>query len=232
MGQAKMKKLIIIIILLSPIISNAGQIVFKDSIIASADDGVHYAATGSITATSHSTGDISGVSYEMGFRLQAFNVPKGQIIDSAKATLVLAATGASETVNLIWKGEDTASSTQFTTDTATWNARIRTTASVAWNAVATGAAGTVYTSPNIGSIIQEIVGRTDWTLGNPLNLFLGNNSSSTNARRAWKTYDNAANVVLVLTTYYTVPDANGYLYNPDGALPLYKNGIVKSKYPL
>lgn len=81
-------------------------------------------------------------------------------------------------VNIYGEDEDTATNPSTN---AAWIAMNRTTASVAWNDIpAAGnseAAAAIETSPDISSIIQEIVNRAGWSSGNDLQIILENNGS-------------------------------------------------------
>jgi len=111
---------------------------------------------------------VGSFDYRSGARFTGINITQGSTILSAY--LRLKAWGyLGSLVNAIVKGENSDNALTFS-DAANFDARTRTTASVNW-APAAWVTGTWYDSPNIASIIQEIVNRIGWTKGNAIVIF-------------------------------------------------------------
>jgi hypothetical protein len=95
-------------------------------------------------------------------------------------------------------GDDTFSSA---TDFA---GRTRTTASVAWANVPAWTSGTWYNSPDIKTIVQEIVNLSTWASGEGMVIFLEDNSSTAGAYRQFSGVEDGAANCPVLTITHTV----------------------------
>ena len=108
----------------------------------------------------------------LGLRFTGITVPQGTTITSAFIDLVIdqnsfAATNATIVAQDI--GDASAILTTPGLFTGLVNSditnRVSTTASVPWNGMPAGFAGTTITSPDIATIVQEIVDRADWASG-------------------------------------------------------------------
>jgi type IV pilus assembly protein PilY1 len=79
-------------------------------------------------------------------------------------------------------------------DYATYVGTARTTAKVAWSNLPSWGTNTLHSSPEIKTVIQEIVDRGDWSSGNALvtSVHDEDETSSTGARREWHSHDNDA----------------------------------------
>jgi hypothetical protein len=83
---------------------------------------------------------------------------------------LITATGG-QTVRWKIEGEDADNPATFSTY-ADFIARVRTTANVSWINSAASYPPDYYTSPDISSIIQEIVNRGGWASGNHIAIFM------------------------------------------------------------
>lgn len=117
-------------------------------------------------------------------------IPQGSTIVSAILRLTASDTVTAGTVNAIIYGHDVDTAAAFSTY-ADFMARPRTSASVAHAAVAAWTAGTAYDSPDISTILQEIVNRPGWQNGNAMVFFIENNLSTLGAYREFAAYDHA-----------------------------------------
>lgn len=115
-------------------------------------------------------------------------IPQGSTILSAYLRGVASDTLTSTTVNTNIKGEDANNANDFSTY-ADFAGRIRTTALVAWDSIVSWTAGTVYTSPDIATVIQEIVDRGGWQAGNAMVFFIENDASTVGSYREFAAYD-------------------------------------------
>jgi len=105
-----------------------------------------------------------------GLRFQSVPIPKNAPILNARIEFVANAAG-SATTTMTFYGHDADNSPTFTTAVNDLTSRPTTGATVAWNNVPEWAqAGDRFQSPNLKSIIQEIVDRPAWAAGNALSI--------------------------------------------------------------
>ena len=201
-----MKKLILFIFLLAlPSFVFAAE--FRDSVNTSANDAWYYNGAWSTAGISVVLGSYNSQSTQSGCRFDSVAIPQGSVIDSAFLEIQSRLTSSKNLVNVIFKGEDTASSATFSTS-ANFLARTKTTAKVSWSAIPAWTAGYWYRSPDIKTILQEIVSRSDWVILNPLTIFIEDSSSSTGASRIGLSYDYAGagySVKFIAFYTYTAP---------------------------
>ncbi len=106
----------------------------------------------------------------VGMRFNNVNVPKGKTITNAYIQFTVDEAN-SGTTNLTVKGQAADNPGTFTTSAYNISSRATTTASVAWSPVAwntVGAAGADQRTPDLKSIVQEIVNRTGWAQNNSM----------------------------------------------------------------
>jgi hypothetical protein len=150
--------------------------------VASTDDAEEYSG-GSMTTGSFDL-DIGTTSWS-GMRFRSISIPRYATI--TKATLTFKARGGSSSASqTTFYGQATSNAAAFSSTSYNISSRSRTTASVAWNPIPSWTNNYTYTSPDISTIIQEIVDRSDWSSGN--NLVIVCNTPSTGQRSA-ETYD-------------------------------------------
>ncbi len=136
-----------------------------------------------------------------GMRFLGVTVPAGSTITAATVGFHSNNNLAGTTVNLKIDGERNTTPTIFLT-LSDFNARIHTTASTVWNNVGAWSGGNWYTSPDISSVIQEIVNLNGWSTGNSLVLFVRDNGSTAGAvRQSNMMYDNAGVAPQLSITY-------------------------------
>lgn len=109
-----------------------------------------------------------------GYRFQNIAVPNGAVITSAYMQYYLG-TGlgmdfTQGVCNNKIRGEAADNASTFT-DLTDFDARTRTTATVTWSGIEGWYQGNWYNSPDITSIIQEIVNRAGWASGNSIVIF-------------------------------------------------------------
>ena len=123
--------------------------------------------------------------YHAGLRFHMVQVPQGARINEAWVSMK-AAEEIYQEVSLTIYAENTDSSADFGDPTRVPE-RLRTHASVAWHL--TGADGWQlnrrYNSPELRSIIQEVVNRPGWRWGNALSLLLIANQGDRDGRKVW-----------------------------------------------
>jgi hypothetical protein len=134
------------------------------------------------------------------FRFQNVTVPNASVISTATLTLVVGA-GASATFNMTIKGEDVDDSVAYEEETDADDAT-ETTAGVAWAGSSGWSTSDVEVSPDIKTIIQEIVDRGGWASGNDLTLRVNYNGADANEEYEFKSFDDSAGVSALLTITY------------------------------
>jgi hypothetical protein len=115
-------------------------------------------------------------------------IPQAATIDSAKITIT--AGDSDSGTNTAWQmrgeDEDTATTPTSRADVVAFNL---TTASVNWNNEGAWTLDNTYDSPDITSIVQEIVNREGWSSGNNMQILVRENGSSNGAFRNFSNYD-------------------------------------------
>jgi hypothetical protein len=159
---------------------------YKDAVYY--DGAPNYTCSGSYASYYKAAGTISRFTPP---------IPGGYNILSANLTYRANSSLSATTVNTRIKGEHSSNSAVLS-DQANFDARTLTTAVVAWDAIPAWTANNWYQSPDISSVVQEIVGIGGWTSGNGM-LF------------AWNDWDERS----TLSAYRQV-DAYGFTGNTSG----------------
>ena len=145
-------------------------------VAANTDDAlIYFNGTGWVwnTAANHTqVGYYSDTLYKLGggMRFLDITIPHGALITAAYLTITCSANQAGVVVRSKLRGEDVDNAATFTTK-EDFQARDRTTAEVAWDEIPGWTLNTEYQSPDIMSVIQEIIDRPGWSSGNALVLF-------------------------------------------------------------
>jgi len=158
---------------------------------ASADDGYwHGVSTFNNAGLAFYIGNVSGAPYKSFIRFQGVNVPNGATITEAKV-IITSNYNNSNTVcnaNVYFIDEDDPGQPSSFNDCE--NASL--TGAVAWNGLAgwsTDEKGADTTTPDLSSILQDIVDRVGWASGQSVIVQIRDNSSDSNAFRQGKTFD-------------------------------------------
>src|SRR4030067_2609666 len=104
----------------------------------------------------------------VGIRFNGVNIPAGASILRAYVQFRVDET-SSEATSLVIRGEAANNAGPFLTSTRNISSRQLTTAVVGWGPLAlsvVGEAGPAQQTPDLSSVIQEIVGRSGWSHGN------------------------------------------------------------------
>ena len=117
-----------------------------------------------------------GVLQLTGLRFQNLQVPPGVKIENAYLVFKAGINDA-EAVSLNLYGEASNNADTFSTAKNNLSRRTKTSAMSAWNP-GSWAVGKTYQTPNLASVVQEIVGRSGWQSGNALALFVDGSSSA------------------------------------------------------
>jgi hypothetical protein len=145
-----------------------------------------------------------GLGMDAGIRFLNVTIPKGNTILTAKLTFQATYSDSGATCNTQVKGEAVDDAATFV-DTTDFLGRARTTAYINWGAIPAWTENTDYDSPDISTIIQEIINRSGWASGNDLVLFVANNGSSSGAYREPKSINFGTGLCTRLTVTHAVP---------------------------
>jgi len=140
-------------------------------------------------------------SQTIGLRFTGLNIPIGTEIDSAFIQFTVDEV-SSGTCKLFIKGHDADDSELFTSAVNNVSGRIKTSAEVIWEPAdwpTVGAAGTDQKTPDLSSIIQEIVDRPGYTITSAISIII----IGTGERTA-EAYEGSPGSAALLTVYYTV----------------------------
>jgi hypothetical protein len=139
------------------------------------------------------------------FRFINLVIPAGATITAATLDLISNAAGQTG-CNLIISAVDEDSSAAPTTYNE-WNTDhgLHTTATVPWAPVGAAGGGETKTTPDISTVVQEIVSRPGWVSGaNAVHIHIDDAGDGTNKTQAWASYDHATYGEPTLTVTYSV----------------------------
>ena len=172
----------------------------------------------------------------MGGRFVGVDIPQGATIESAYFNIRARSSDSSTGVKSKLRGEDSDNAVTFT-DYDNYSARPRTSAVVYWDDIPPWTAGVVYTSPNIKTIIQEIVDRPNWVAGNDLVIFWddhdGRSDDGTHLRRGCSfEHSSGVSPQLEVTWNITGPEpGEDYTVNLTESTSLYDIGSPLNRTP-
>jgi type IV pilus assembly protein PilY1 len=155
---------------------------------SAADDG--YYRTGAIYPSYDfgRMGKSSGIEWDTYIRFQNVTVPQGATINSARIDFVSfqAESGTACNTNIFFNDSDDAVAP---TTYQEYEALVRTTAFVAWDGISAWVREGEYSSPDISTVVQEVVDRGSWSSGNAMMLIWENDASDNNAIRVPVSYE-------------------------------------------
>ena len=175
-------------------------------VASSSDDAEQSGTTMALTSTSLDLAYTGATVNTTGLRFNNLRIPQGATITSATIQFTTQTVTTANTVNVTVRGENVDNATTFTTAASNLTSRTTTSASVNWSAIAgwgtAGQAGANQLTPNLSSVLQEIVNRGGWVNGNSANFIISNNASTASATRSAQAFDtNSANTALLSVTY-------------------------------
>ncbi len=156
----------------SPVSSATSPVIAETRVTASSDDAEEDTSTGMVKPGSSDLelGHQNQKNQLVGIRFTGLNIPQGATITNASIQFQTDETHSGAT-SLIIEGEATDNTLTFTNTNANISSRALTGATIDWVPApwtTEGEAGVAQQSPNIASIIQEIVERPGWSSGNAL----------------------------------------------------------------
>lgn len=152
-------------------------------------DGSYVTTTSSDIEMVHDSWNDQGLQ-KIGLRFRHIGIPVNSVI--SKAYIQFTAEGASSgdvTMNI--KGESSANSAQFISSSNNISNRPVTNSKVEWTLTKTWAdnqAGLEQRTPDLSSIVSEIIGSNGWKNGNPITFIIAGNGNESELRRAYS-YD-------------------------------------------
>lgn len=139
----------------------------------SSDDAEERVSDGSMESLSSSDLELirESSNQEVGMRFRSLSIAQGTTITNAYVQFTVDETD-SEVTNLTINGQAIDDAPTFTSADSNISSRTKTAIAVAWNNVpawnTVGSNGPDQRTPNLSSVIQEIVDRPDWNSGNDL----------------------------------------------------------------
>ena len=149
-------------------------------------------------------GNEAGSSMDTGFRFLGLNVPKNATIVNAYIGFTTNGVGNVDNVNVRIKAEANATPATFSTY-ADFVGRTRSTAYIDWSAIPHWLFWTVYNTPDIKTVIQEVVNLAGWNAGQNITLFIADNGSTGTAKRYIDDYGNGPSGAAILYVTWSIP---------------------------
>lgn len=139
----------------------------------------------------------------VGLRFPALGIPQGAQITSAYLEMVCDETDTKATA-LTVRAHNTDNAPAFSSTSANVSSRPMTSASVAWSPAAWSTVGAAYQSPNLASVVQEVVNRAGFTSSSALALII----RGTGERTA-EAYEGVPASAARLRIEYQIPSGGG-----------------------
>lgn len=137
----------------------------------------------------------------IGLRFNGLNIPQGATIKNAYVQFTTDETNGGST-SLIIKGHDADNSPAFTTASNNVSSRSKTTSAVNWSPAtwsSIGQASSAQRTPELKSIVQEIVNRSGWSASSALSLII-----TGSGERTAESYDGSSgSAPIIYVTYNT-----------------------------
>ncbi|MEE8452265.1 MAG: Ig-like domain-containing protein, partial [Thermoguttaceae bacterium] len=190
-----------------------------ESRIAAGSDDAEQRATGKISLSSSDLELVyDGGDQTIGMRFNTMTIPQGATILDAYVQFQADEKGSAQT-DLVLRAEDVDSATTFTSTSGSISSRSMTDAYVTWSPPAwntTGAAGEEQRTPSLAAVVQEVVARPGWSIGNSMVIII----SGTGERTA-ESYNGDQQGAPLLHVDYQIAGGNRTpTANPDAATVL------------
>ncbi|MCW8107366.1 PilC/PilY family type IV pilus protein [Alteromonas ponticola] len=176
---------------------------------ASGSDDAHEIG-GSVSLTSNNIKLSDGTNEVLaGMRFSDLDIPQGATITSAYIRLTSSGTNFPAT-SLSIRGELSADSVTFNSSTNNLSARPKTASEILWDSDnAFPLSDEIITTPDLSSIVQEVVDQTAWCGGQALSVLITGNSSDSGSSRKVKSYDQGTGGSPQLVVTYDESTATG-----------------------
>jgi hypothetical protein len=198
------------------------------SVVAGADDGRSNDAGVFASGIEFLTaGQVGAAIYDSFMRFDGVTIPQGSTIVAAYLEVVAVGGGGFPSCLTNIYADDSDDAVAPTTQ-ALHAGKVRTTAFVAWDAPTAWAAASTYQSPDIATVIQEIVSRAGWVSGNALQILWDDDSSPEGSylqAAPWDDLTYAAPLLHIEWTVITTPNVVG-LSAADAQTAIEAEGLV------
>lgn len=178
------------------------------------DDAEEVVSTGAIDRTNSDLEMAQdGSTIQMvGLRFTGIPIPQGSTIQSAYVQFTTDESQTGNTVNVRIRGEASDDAAAISTTAFDISGRTDTSASVTWSAISGWSTvpetGTNQKTPDIKTIIQEIVNRGGWASGNDILITIENNGSTSSTRRTAEPFEGGSTLAPELQITYS--PSSGY----------------------
>jgi len=169
---------------------------FSKRIAASVDDGFIVSSWG-YTGTTTVMGAAASSPYTAGYRFNSVTIPQGDTINSATIKLNPIFDDSDSILTKIY-GIDEDDTADFSSDPT---GRTKTTASVDWD-FGPVTQDIIVTSPDISTIVKEIVDRGGWVSGNDMGFLVLDDGSTSNNNISFDSYDGVPDSAALLNINY------------------------------
>ena len=181
-----------------------------EQVAASADDRQHTTETDMSSSVSHSLESASATTMKFGYqavnememasgfvwtnymRFTSVAIPQGATIDDAKIQIYATAHSSAGSKSIVIDGNDVDDAAQASSEGDIRSAT-KTSATVTWTLGGSPSTGAWVDSPEIKTIIKEIVDRGSWSSGNDINLYFRGPATSADWSYTFRTYDYSGN---------------------------------------
>ncbi|MCA9246209.1 MAG: putative Ig domain-containing protein [Planctomycetales bacterium] len=144
----------------------------------------------------------NGINQTVGLLYRNLSIPQGATIVNASIQFTTFKPNDGD-VTAIFQAQATGDAVSFSSSNNDLSSRPKTSASVSWNPApwnSSGQSGPEQLTPNLASVIQEVVDRGDWSSGNALAILI----TGTGNRRRASSYNDSPADAPVLTVDYTL----------------------------
>ncbi len=187
-------------------VESGGEVTTLEIRVAASSDDAEERASGSVGLRSSDLELVyDKTDQAVGIRFSGVTIAEGAtILINAYIQFQVEET-SSGPVSLTIQGEDTGDALTFVNSRGNVSSRPRTAAAVSWSPPAWttgGAAGPDQQTPDIASVLQEIVGRSDWSSGNAVAIII-----TGTGERVAESFDGDTGGAPLLHVEYTIPTA-------------------------
>jgi type IV pilus assembly protein PilY1 len=177
--------------------------------ISQATDDAYEIASSVNNASTTLTLSQSTNAVTLGLRYQDLNIPRGAVITNAYIRFSSSAFNSGST-NLTFSGELIGNSITFSETSNNISARTKTSNSVLWDTDNDWpVSDETLVSPDLSSVVQEIIDQSDWCGGNALNIIIDGQGISTSSERVSPAFEDGEGLGPQLVVVYDDTSATG-----------------------
>jgi len=177
---------------------------FSARLSVSSDDAEQNVSSGAMDLSSSDLELIRDGSTDqiVGMRFTNVAVPKGATITNAYLEFTVDETANLDPINLKIQAQAADNPTTFTTATSNISSRSRTNTSVPWIPPQWTTVGAKQQTPNLSSVVQEVINRSSWASGNSMVFII-----TGTGRRVAESYNGGSSLAPLLRVEYTTSAA-------------------------